>query len=164
MDLKEKISLATGIPVTEQVLLFGDRVLSNQNTLKSSGVGKSATVYLTMTTSNSTSIFPQALFSISPALSIAHLQLNLGLMQLLGFNTTTLSHPPSLHLPPHIAHIVHVYDVPSAGMRAFVGFLYSGSLNLPAGTAPGDPAPPRSDLFLTFVLCPPYPQVQLCWQ
>ena len=155
MDLKEKVSLATGIPLTEQILLFRDHELSNQNTLQSSGVGKSATIHLAMATSTSTSPLPQSLSSVSPVLSIAHLQLNLGLMQLLGSNTATPSHPTPLHLPPHTSHIVHVYDVPSVGMRAFVGFLYSGMLNLPTGTAPGDPLAAGSDLSLTFVLCPP---------
>lgn len=139
IDLKEKVSLATGLPVIEQILLFRDCELSNQNTLESSGVGRSATVHLAMATSSSTSPLPQALSSVNATLSITHLQLNLGLMQLVGSGVATHPHPPSLHLPLHTLHIAHLYDVPSVGMRAFVGFLYSGSLDLPTGTVPGEP-------------------------
>ena len=65
--------------------------------------------------------------SISPALSIAHLTLGLGLEQLGGVQRSPLQ-PPKMPLPPHITHILHIYDVPSTGFEMFVKYLYSGEL------------------------------------
>ena len=161
LDLKEKVSMVTSLPVTEQRLFLGDGdvELANQNTLASYGLRAGTTVHLTMATGNHSLPPPcHTLAYISPALSIAHLTLNYGLMLLLGISCPTLPpHPPHIPLSPHTAHIVHVYDVPSAGLRAFLHYLYSGVLEIPDASSSGE----RTQVALSPSLTPSLPPAAL---
>ncbi len=130
-DLKEKISLAQGTPVLEQRLIYMDAELHNEQTLASCGVSAGATVHLVLVVPATTpGSFLTTFFTsmVSPSLSIAHLTLGVGLDRLAAPQASPHHHPPRVPLPPHITHIVHVYDVPSDGFRAFVRYLYSGEL------------------------------------
>lgn len=142
-DLKEKISLTQGIPILQQRLVFMQNELHNNLTLHCCGVTAGSTLNLVLIASAVDSA-PTTYFtsSISPALSIAHLTLGLGLEQLGGVQRLPLQ-PAKVPLPPHITHILHIYDVPSSGFEMFVRFLYCGEL------AAGD----RSNVLPCFVCC-----------
>ena len=127
-DLKEKVTLSQGIPTPEQRLVFLQNELQNESSLGSCGVGVGATVHLVLIasamSSQTTSYFSSM---ISPSLSITHFTLGLGLDRLT--NTQRTPHqPPRIPLPPHISHIVHLYDVPAQGFKVFVKYLYSMQL------------------------------------
>lgn len=128
-DLKEKLSLTQGIPVPEQRLVFMNDEIHNPTTISACGIVAGSTVHLVLvvsgTTTHTTSYFTSAL---NPALSISHLSLKLGLEQLVSTQHTPLHQPPKVPLPPHIIHIVHVYDVPSDGFWMLLRYLYSGEL------------------------------------
>lgn len=131
-DLKEKVSLCHGTPVREQRLVFMDCELQNEQTLGSCGITAGTTLHLVLVAPPATTPggLPTTYFTsvVNPSLSISHLTLGLGLDQLTPPQTAPHHRPARLPLPPHIAHIVHVYDVPLDGFRAFVKYLYSGEL------------------------------------
>ena len=133
-DLKEKLSLSQGTPVEDQRLVFMQLELQNEQTLGSCGVCEGSTVHQVLVApvaggNQMTTYFTSV---ISPSLSISHLTLGLGLNRLITPQSSPLHHPLRVPLPPHIAHIVHVYDIPSVGFKAFVRYLYSGQLELEA--------------------------------
>ena len=132
-DLKEKISLSEGIAVSEQRLVFMQRELQNETEIKQNRIGDGSTVHLALVATSSaqrqleTSYFTSC---VNPSLSLAHFRLGLGLEQLLPAGGASLQlHPPRLPLPPHICHIVHMYDVPFPAWAVFVEYLYSGLLS-----------------------------------
>ena len=128
-ELKEKISLAQGISVTEQRLVFMNNEIHDPSTIATCGVGTGATIHLvlvaTPSPTPSTCYFTSV---INPALSISHLSLGLGLEQLASTQRNPLHQPPRVPLPPHITHIVHIHDIPSEGFKLFLRYLYSGEL------------------------------------
>ncbi len=128
-DMKEKLSLCQGTPVLEQRLVFMQNELPNEQSLGSCGIGAGATVHLVLVAptpgDHVTTYFTSV---VSPSLSISHVTLGLGLDRLMTPRGSPYHHPPRVALSPHIAHIVHVYDVPSNGFTAFVRYLYSGEL------------------------------------
>ena len=128
-DLKEKLTLAQGIPIPEQRLVFMNNEIHNSSTISACGIVAGSTIHLVLVvsaaTTHTTSYFTSAL---NPALSISHLSLKLGLEQLVSTQRTPLHQPPKVPLPPHIMHIVHVYDVPSDGFLLLLRYLYSGEL------------------------------------
>lgn len=130
-DLKEKISLAQGIPIIEQRLVFMQNELHNQSSFRNCGVVAGSTLHLVLVASvlgpQATSYFTSV---VNPALSISHFNLGLGLERLVTAPpSSSLHHPPKVPLPPHITHILHLYDIPSEGFKMFVQFLYSRELD-----------------------------------
>ena len=128
-DLKEKLSLAQGISVTEQRLVFMNNEIHDPSTIATCGVGAGATIHLVLVAAASptpsTCYFTSV---INPALSISHLSLGLGLEQLASTQHNPLHQPPRVPLPPHITHITHIHDIPSEGFKLFLQYLYSGEL------------------------------------
>lgn len=128
-DLKEKLSLAQGISVAEQRLVFMNNEIHDLSTIATCGVGTGATVHLVLVAAASPTPSTCYFTSVSnPALSISHLSLGLGLEQLASTQRNPLHQPPKVPLPPHITHIVHIHDIPSEGFKLFLRYLYSGEL------------------------------------
>ena len=128
-DLKEKLSLAQGISVAEQRLVFMNNEIHDLSTITTCGVGTGATVHLVLVAAASPTPSTCYFTSVSnPALSISHLSLGLGLEQLASTQRNPLHQPPKVPLPPHITHIVHIHDIPSEGFKLFLRYLYSGEL------------------------------------
>ena len=133
VDLKEKISLVEAVPVPGQRLFFNQSELGNKTRFNQTGIGDGSVVHLVVTPpapcqpeQQQTMYFTS---SVSPSLSIHHLYLGLGLDRLIPMGGASPSlRPPRLPLPPHICHIVHMYDVPHPAWAAFVHYLYSQQL------------------------------------
>ena len=131
VDLKEKISLSQGYPVTEQNLIFEEKPLINSTTLRSCGVRRAAVLTLMLVGSSSqcttTTYFTSVL---NPSLSISHFSLGLRLDSLVANSAPTF--PPNLAnqcpLPPHLSHIVHVHDVPFEAFQMLLVYLYCRNL------------------------------------
>ena len=138
VDLKEKISLAQGYPISELNLIFQDKALINSMTLSSCGVSRVASelTLMLLGASNTTTIHTTTTFftsAINPSLSISHLNLGLRLDSLLMGGAPVA--PPTLAhrqpLPSHLAHIVHVHDVPFDGFQMLLVYLYCKNLMEP---------------------------------
>jgi hypothetical protein len=132
-DLKEKISLVEAVSVPEQRIFFDQTELGNETRISQTAMADGCVVHLVVNPLSPCEKEQQETMyfssSVSPALSIHHLCLSVGLEQLIPMGGA-LPHlrPPRLPLPPHICHIVHVYDVPYPAWAAFVQFLYSHHL------------------------------------
>ena len=137
VDLKEKISLAQGYPISELNLIFQDKALVNSTTLSSCGVSRaSSELTLMLLGGSNTTIHTTTTFftsAINPSLSIGHLNLGLRLDSLLMGGAPVA--PPNLAhrqpLPSHLLHIVHVHDIPFEGFQMLLIYLYSKDLMEP---------------------------------
>ena len=137
VDLKEKISLAQGYPISELNLIFQDKALINSTTLSSCGVSRALSeLTLMLLGGSNTTIHTMTTFftsAINPSLSISHLNLGLRLDSLLMGGAPVA--PPNLAhrqpLPSHLSHIVHVHDVPFEGFQMLLIYLYSKNLMEP---------------------------------
>ena len=131
VDLKEKIALSEGVPIPQQRLIFTESELRNEAVIGQTGIGEGSSLRLILIPTlpghrQSTSYFTSC---SNPSLSITHCTLGLCLNQLLpvgGASPKLL--PPHLPLPPHIVHIVHMYDTPFQAWMLFVHYLYSRQL------------------------------------
>ena len=124
-DLKQKISLAKAVSIPDQQLfLYGTELQNKTRT----GITDRAIVYLALTQHWQ----QQTLFFTScnnPSLTISHLSLRLGLEELLPVGVASSSlRLPHQPLPPHMCHMVHVYDVPYVVWVSFIHYLYSQQL------------------------------------
>ncbi len=134
VDLKEKISLAQGYPISELNLIFQDKALINSMTLSSCGVSiASAELTLMLLGGSNTTIHTTMTFytsTLNPALSISHLNLGLRLDSLLmgGAPVAPPNLAPRQPLPPHLLHIIHVHDIPYEGFQMLLVYLYSKNL------------------------------------
>lgn len=137
VDLKEKISLAQGYPISELNLIFQGKALVNSTTLSNCGVSRaSSELTLMLLGGSNTTIYTSMTFFtsvINPALSISHLNLGLRLDSLLMGGVPVA--PPNLAhrqpLPSHLLHIVHVHDIPFDGFQMLLVYLYSKHLMEP---------------------------------
>ncbi len=137
VDLKEKISLSQGHPISELNLIFQDKALINSTTLSSCGVSRtSSELTLMLLGGSNTTIHTTTTFftsAINPSLSISHLNLGLRLDSLLMGGAPVA--PPTLAhrqpLPSHLSHIVHVHDVPFDGFQMLLVYLYCKNLMEP---------------------------------
>ena len=138
VDLKEKISLAQGYPISEQNLIFQEKALINSTTLSGCGISQASSELTLMLLggSNTTTIHTTMTYftsALNPSLSICHLNLGLRLDSLLMGGAPVA--PPNLAhrqpLPPHLSHIVHVYDIPHEGFQMLLIYLYSKNLMEP---------------------------------
>ena len=131
VDLKEKISLSEAVTVPEQRLVFMQSELQNETAIGQTGMRDGSTVQLVLVIPSHDHQPRMSYFTscVNPSLSLAHFRLGLGLEHLLpeGGASPQLR-PPRLPLPPHICHIVHIYDVPFHAWTAFIEYLYSREL------------------------------------
>ena len=132
-DLKQKISLSEAVSVPEQQLFLDQAELRNETQISRTGMRDGCLVQLVLTLlspchqeQQQTTYFTSC---VNPSLSIHHLCLRFGLEQLVPVGGAYGSlRPPRVPLPPHICHIVHVYDVPCPAWAVFVHYLYSQQL------------------------------------
>ena len=133
-DLKEKISLVEAVSVPEQRVFLDQSELGNETRISQSGMTDGCVVHLVvhpLSPSEKEQIQQTSYFSssVNPSLSIHHLVLGLRLEQLVPMSGAPPSlRPPRLPLPPHLCHIVHMYDVPYPAWVVFVHYLYSQAL------------------------------------
>lgn len=128
-DLKLKISLRLGVTTREVQLIHQQDTLNDYMSLRQQGILPGSSVHLVLVSneeplSEVTYIGPVT----NPTLSIAHLQLGLGLEKL--WHSPPPDHGSRAHLPPHLQHIVHVHDVPYQTMIVVLKYLYSGEYPL----------------------------------
>ena len=139
VDLKEKIYLVHGIPVHEQRLVFKQQVLQDASSFGESEVLSGCTVHLVLVTAElqdsavmGTTTTTFRCPSMTPTLSIHHFKVGFSTEQLSHFTslqTTPLQpHPHRISLPSHLAHIVHVYDVPYRALWMFLRYLHCRTL------------------------------------
>lgn len=136
VDLKEKISLSQGYPISELNLIFQDKALINSTTLTSCGVSRALSELTLMLLGGSNMTIDTVTFytsTINPSLSISHLNLGLRLENLL-MGGAPMALPNLAHrqpLPPHLSHICHVHDIPYEGFQMLLIYLYSKNLMEP---------------------------------
>ncbi len=136
LDLKEKISLSQGLTIPELRLVFMEQDLPNGSTIQSCGVQEGATIHLVLIASENRGgdTVSFSCPSMSPSLSIYHLQVGLGHFS--DAFSLQQHHPPHsspagshvVPLPSHLAHVVHVYDVQYLAFKIWLTLLYSGKL------------------------------------
>lgn len=129
VDLKQKISLSEGVSIPEQQLLLDQNELWNETVIGQTGIQDGSLLHLMLVTppldlSQQTSYFTSC---VNPSLSITHFKLGLNLEQLVGVASPRLR-PLRQPLPPHIYHIVHMYDVPYHAWVELMYYLYSTQL------------------------------------
>ena len=130
LDLKQKRALSENVSLPEQQLVFEQSELRNENVLGRTGLREGSRVHLTLATPplghpQQTTYFTSC---VKPSLSITHVQLGLGLEQLVGV-ASPRHRPLRVPLTPHIFHRVHVYDVPYHAWVALSYYLYSRQLS-----------------------------------
>ena len=129
VDLKQKISLTEAVSIPDQRLFLDRTELQNEIPINRTGMADGGVVHLVLTPPTNTHQTVFFTSYVNPSLSIHHLFLRLGLEQLLPVGGASPSlRPPRVPLPPHICHIVHMYNVPYPAWAAFARYLYSQDL------------------------------------
>lgn len=153
MDLKEKISLSEAVSLQEQQLFLNKVELRNGMAVHQTGMRPGSTIHLVLNSDNSHRSTTTTFFSsaINPSLSIYHCNLHLGMEQVIPVGVASGLLPPRVPLPPHLLHIVHMYDVPFSAWTAFIYFLYSQQLK--TGLLTEKPSLPEKSSYFPAIYC-----------
>ena len=139
LDLKEKLCLVHGIPVSEQRLVFKQQQLQDDCSFLEQEVVPGSTLHLVLAQCDpSAAAHSFRCPNMNPALSIHRFKVGFSTDQLKHClplqSTSPQTHPHhTISLPAHLAHIVHVDDVPYPAFWTFLRYLHCRTLKYEGG-------------------------------
>ena len=127
-DLKLKLSLKQGVPARELCLIHQQETLDDRLSLRQQQVSPGSSVHLVLVAADNPGQATYVGPVTTPALSITHMNLGIGLEQLWTSPPLSSSQITRIPLPAHLQHLIQVYDVSSEVMTVLLVYLYSGEL------------------------------------